>query len=154
MYMLSTQSLYFLPCYASVLYLSHCNFTSTTTLNTFPVTYTKLLIQALPDLCNSYVLEGLGQVEFCASQKWVYIRSTTMYLHGSPAEIQTPAHWNLISCSTTAPPPVVSPSSILRPPSSHCAFIPARKNSMRFKNVISIVIFLCYFLKLTKSEFA
>jgi hypothetical protein len=37
-----------------------------------------------------------------------------MYIQGSPAEIQTPAHWNLIGHSMTAPPPVLSPSSILR----------------------------------------
>ena len=29
-------------------------------------------------------------------------------------KIQTPAHWNLIARSRTAPPPLSSPSSVLR----------------------------------------
>ena len=45
----------------------------------------------------------------------------------SPVQIQSPAHCNVIGCSMTAPPPVLSPSSILPPPSSYCAFTPARK---------------------------
>jgi len=45
----------------------------------------------------------------------------------SPFEIQTPRHWNLTSPSVTAPSPVLSPSSILPPPSSHWPFIRARK---------------------------
>ena len=39
-----------------------------------------------------------------------------MYIQGSPVGIQTPSHWNLIGRSMTAPPPVLSPSSILLPP--------------------------------------
>ena len=50
-----------------------------------------------------------------------------MYIPDSPVEIQTTIHWNLIVRSMTAAPPVLSPSSNLPPPSSHCAFIPARK---------------------------
>jgi hypothetical protein len=33
-------------------------------------------VQTLPDLDNSYVPEGLAQVEFCVSQNWVHIWST------------------------------------------------------------------------------
>ena len=41
--------------------------------------------------------------------------------------MQKPLLWNLIGRSITVPPPVLSPSSILSPPSSHCAFIPGNK---------------------------
>jgi len=45
----------------------------------------------------------------------------------SPSEIQTPAPWKVIGYSITAQPPVLSPSSVLPPLSSHCSFIPATK---------------------------
>jgi len=48
----------------------------------------------------------------------------------SPTEIQTRTQWNLIGRSMTGRPHLLSPSSILSPPSSLCAFIPARKNSL------------------------
>ena len=70
---------------------------------------------------------------------------------GSPAEIQTPTHWKLIGHSMTAPPPVLSPSITLPPPSCHCAFTPAKNNSAHLKKVI--VLFLLS-LKLRKSEIA
>jgi hypothetical protein len=47
----------------------------------------------------------------------------------SPAEMENPAHCTLVGPSMTAMPAVLSPSSILPPSSSHCASIPARKNS-------------------------
>ena len=67
---------------------------------------------------------------------YIYIYTYTYtYIHthiqGSPAEIQTPTHWSLIGRSITAPLPVLSPSSILPPLSSHCALLPARKNAAR-----------------------
>jgi len=47
-----------------------------------------------------------------------------------------------------APPLMKSPSSILRPHWSYCAPIPARKNSARFKNVLSFTSILkCVSLK-------
>jgi hypothetical protein len=49
----------------------------------------------------------------------------------SPVEIRTPSHWNLISRSTTALPPELSPSSSLPPHPPHCTFIPAGKNWTR-----------------------
>jgi hypothetical protein len=59
----------------------------------------------------------------------------------SPVEIQIPAHWNLIGRSVTAPTAVLSPSSTLPPPSSHCAYIPARNISARSsKFMVSIFI--------------
>jgi hypothetical protein len=52
-----------------------------------------------------------------------------VYTRDIPVEIKTPADWNLIGRSMTAPPPVLSPSSISAPPSSYCAFIPGREKS-------------------------
>jgi hypothetical protein len=54
------------------------------------------------------------------------------------------------SPSTTARPPrrLLSPNSILPPLSSHCAFIPARKNSARFKNAVFSNL---YFFKLASA---
>jgi len=51
-----------------------------------------------------------------------------MSVKGSPIEIQTAAHWNLIGCTMTAPQAVLSPISILPPLSSYFTLIPARKN--------------------------
>jgi hypothetical protein len=81
--------------------------------------------------------------------KYIYM---CVYIEGSQAEIQIPTHWNLIGSSMNALPPVLSPSNILPPPLSHCAFIPARKNSAPFKNSIISMFFLlskiCISLKL------
>ena len=57
-----------------------------------------------------------------------------MDIQGSPVEIQTRTHWNLKGRSMTASPRVLSPSSILPPP-SHFAFIPSRKNSARLSKI-------------------
>jgi hypothetical protein len=43
--------------------------------------------------------------------------------------VQTTSHWNLIDHCMASPLPVLSPSSILPPLSSHCAFVSARKDS-------------------------
>jgi hypothetical protein len=40
-----------------------------------------------------------------------------MYIRGSPADIQTPAHWSLIDHGMTSPQRVLSPSNILPPKS-------------------------------------
>jgi hypothetical protein len=71
----------------------------------------------------------------------------------SPVEIKTPTHWNLIGSSMTAPPPVLSPNSILPPPSSHCAFSLAKKISVLFKKKLAF-LFLDFFFKLRKPEIA
>ena len=60
-----------------------------------------------------------------------------MYIERSPAEIQTLAHWKLIGRIMTFRPRVLSPNSILPPPSIHCAFLSQGKVGVRFKNVIS-----------------
>jgi hypothetical protein len=60
-----------------------------------------------------------------------------MYMHGRPEEIQTPKRWNLIDLSMTAPPPVLSPSSILPPPFVSLRFHSREeKFSKGFKNII------------------
>ena len=46
-----------------------------------------------------------------------------VYTQGSPADIQTPAHWNLIGRSMNAPPPVLSPTSILPPVLSPFSYV-------------------------------
>ena len=54
--------------------------------------------------------------------------SACMY-QASPADFQTTTHWNVTSRSMTAPPPVVSPSSILPSLSSRRAFVPAKEST-------------------------
>jgi hypothetical protein len=44
----------------------------------------------------------------------------------------SPAHWTVIGRNMTAPPPLLSPSNILPPHSSHCAFAPSRKKLADF----------------------
>jgi len=91
-------------------------------------------IKTLPAIDSSHVLEGLTQVavEYTYSQM-------CMYLHDSPNEIQTPTRHNLVGCRMTAPPPLLSPSSVLPPPSSQCTLIPVQKNSQNCS-------FLCFTL--------
>jgi hypothetical protein len=72
-----------------------------------------------------------------------------MYIQGRPGEIQTLTHRNLIGRTTTALPFVLSPSSMLRPPSSPCIFFPARKIPREFQKMLSVFIIAC--LKLRNS---
>jgi hypothetical protein len=69
-------------------------------------------IQTLNDWSSSYVPEGPQR-----KSEWRIhiINCAPMYVQGSSIAIQTPAQWNLIGRSMTAPPPVLSPSSILPP---------------------------------------
>jgi hypothetical protein len=76
-----------------------------------------------------------------------------MYVEGNTDDIQITAHWNLIGRSTTAHPAVLSPSSILPPPSSHCALIHARKFRCAFHKyyfTFSLLFKNCLKLKLHK----
>jgi hypothetical protein len=50
--------------------------------------------------------------------------------------------WSIIGRSMKAAPPVLSPSSFLPPPSSHCAFIPAGKIPACFRNYIITMVSL------------
>ena len=83
---------------------------------------------------SSHVLEGLTQVEFCASRSGIIHVVKCVYLHDSPNEIQTPTRHILVGRRMTAPPPLLSPSSILPPP-SQWALIPVQKNSARLAKV-------------------
>jgi hypothetical protein len=57
---------------------------------------------------------------------WVYVRST-MHFYTRKSSCNP----NLNACSITSPPPVLSPRSIVTPPSCQCAFFPAKKNEVR-----------------------
>jgi len=62
------------------------------------------------------------------------LRNTAL---GSPVENQIPTHWSMTDFSMTAQPLVLSPSSILLPSSSHCAFTHARKKNRCVFNKIT-----------------
>ena len=64
------------------------------------------------------------------------------YMRGSPVNIQSPTHCNLIACSMISPPPVLSPSSVLPPPPSHWVFVHAKGGGFvsRFKNIIFLSV--------------
>jgi hypothetical protein len=101
-------------------------------------------IHTLPDLRNIYVTEGTTQVEFWPSWNWVLLGSTVCV---NKRELSWNPNSNTLKPdgrSMTAPPLVLSPSSILSPHSIHCAFIPRKENSASFKNFISI-FFLTFF---------
>lgn len=61
----------------------------------------------------------------------------------------TSTHWNFIRRSMKAPPPVLSPSSILPLPSTHCALIPSRKKSVRFSKMLFFSVLKIIRLKLS-----
>jgi len=70
------------------------------------------------------------------------------YVQGSPFEILTPTQWNLIDLSMANQTLVLSPNSIILPP-SHCAFIPARKVS---GHLLKMLLFFLYFKNFLKLE--
>jgi hypothetical protein len=78
------------------------------------------------------------------------------YIEGSPAETQIPIERNLIGSSTTAPPPVLSPSSTLPSCFFHRHFVAAKKIGMGLrKYYFSCLLFYnCVSLKLRKLESA
>jgi hypothetical protein len=80
----------------------------------------------ISDISNSYDLKCSLELSVCGQ---LYI------IPVSPADIQTATQWNLIGCSTTASPPMSSPSSIF--PSFHliAACMSARKNSAHLSKV-------------------
>ena len=61
-----------------------------------------------------------------------------MYIQVGPADIRTPTPWNLIGLTMTAPPPVLSPSSILPSPSSHNVF---HSHNEKFGASLKILLF-------------
>ena len=94
-------------------------------------------VQALLELRNSYGLEGLAQVEFCAVRSSIYIWSTVcVCVH---LEIRSPSQWNLIGRWMTAPSPVLFFRHLhliaLSSPTT-------KKNRNAFKRVIIIIIII------------
>ena len=83
-------------------------------------------IQTLNNLRTGYRPEDPTPVGIQYKCGQIYV-----YKQRIPVDTQTPTHQKLIGRSMAAPPHVLSPSSILPPPLSHCAIIPARKNSLR-----------------------
>jgi hypothetical protein len=71
---------------------------------------------------------------------------TYVYMQWNPVEMQSPPLWNSINSRMAALQPVLSPSSILLPPSSHFAFIPSSKNSAEILKVLLFQYFLLLFL--------
>jgi hypothetical protein len=65
-----------------------------------------------------------------------------MDVKGSPAKIQTQTRCNLIGCSMTAQPPVLSPNSVIPSPSPDYAFIPTKIISVR----ISKIVLFCFLM--------
>ena len=76
-------------------------------------------------------------------RKWVF-ECTYGQLQECPVKVRRPTHCNLNGRWVTAPPFVLSPSSILPLPASHCAFIPARKFMARFSSMLLFQIYLCF----------
>jgi hypothetical protein len=68
-----------------------------------------------------------------------------MYTPEGTVEIRTQTQWKLIGCSMTAPQHVLSPSSILPPPSTHRAFNPDRKNYTPLKKTLHFLKKNLYF---------
>ena len=94
----------------------------------------------LTQLLHSRAMEHV-RIQYTCGQSCMPIQVST-------GEIQTPTHWNPDNHSETAPPPVISPSSILLPLLSHCAFITTWKNSGH----VSKSFFFFFFFKLFKNH--
>jgi len=92
------------------------------------VRLTTLSVPVLPDLCNRCVpkVQRKSQLSILTVELKPYLL----------------VHWNLIGPSVTVTLPVLSPSSILPPPSSHCVVSPARK-SARLKICQNVVTLKC-----------
>jgi hypothetical protein len=76
-----------------------------------------------------------GQIGYAYGQIYMYVFFSW---NKSPVKMQTPSHQNLIGRSTIAPPPLLSPSCILPPLSSRCAFYSHKdKFGAPYKNITS-----------------
>ena len=107
---------------------------------------TVCIVQTLLNLHNIYGLEGLTRSNSAQVTIECMYGQLSVYRQWSPAEIETQTHWNLIAHGMIVPLPVISPSNILQPPFSQCAFIPTRKNlACVVKNVI--ISLSLYFFK-------
>jgi hypothetical protein len=119
-----------------------------------------ILVQTLPESRSAQSSRRFGFSRILRqSELIIHVVNCT---EGSPVKIRTASHWIRIDCSMIAPPPVLSPSSILPSPSTHWAFISTEKNSasvskrfifLHFKNLRSLkccdTVFRQYFLQLS-----
>jgi hypothetical protein len=124
-------------------------------------------MQTLPDVRNNYLPESPAQGEFCARRNSLYTLSAIQRLHktwgktsGFVPLYQKEAKFHIWTwireCfrafpgiwSVAAWPSVLSPSSILLPP-SHCTFIPARRTGGAFQKGCFILIILFFFNSVT-----
>jgi hypothetical protein len=80
-----------------------------------------------PRLSNSYVSHVQHRSNFAQVRIEYTYGQLYMYIQKIPVYIQTLTHWNLIGHSMTAPPLVLSPSSILPPLSRHYVSIAAEE---------------------------
>lgn len=103
------------------------------------------------NFCSCYILEYLAPVEFYRSLNWVHILLTAFVCTWESSLNLNSYTLNLISCSMITPWPVVTPSSILLTPLSHCACILAKENSVELKKYFYLNIFFT-FLKSCMSE--
>jgi hypothetical protein len=76
-----------------------------------------------------YVYDQLCCMYTKVGPEYVYGQLCYMYTKEVHFKSILITHYNLIDRSMNVPQSVLSPSSILPPHSSHCAFIPASKNS-------------------------
>jgi len=83
--------------------------------------------QTPPDVLSRYFRKA-----WCMSGISIHLLNYASTVHKAVQyKSKLPTHWNLISCNMSAPPLLLSPSSILPPTVSHWAFISARKNCAR-----------------------
>jgi len=84
---------------------------------------------------------------------YLHLLKTELSRNPGYREVMAPEN-ELIGRSITDPPPVLSPSSILHPPSSHCTLILARKNSALVLKIHVFFFFFFFFKTLHNSETA
>jgi hypothetical protein len=78
---------------------------------------------------------------------------TYVYKQWNAVEMQSPPLWNSINSSMASLQPMLSPNSILLPPSCHFAFIPSSKNSAGISKAL-LFQYSFYFFKNCVSEIA
>jgi hypothetical protein len=77
----------------------------------------------------------------------------TLSVQRSAVDVRTPTYWNQTTRNMTAPPLVLSPSSVLPPTSFNCAFIPSWRNLALLKLIyLYTFLLLFFFLHLCNSE--
>lgn len=110
------------------------------------ITLTKFWGHGLYKVCSvwrpspSYAIVTFRKVR-CKSELNTHMVSCVC-IHGTPVELHSQTHWNLIGYSVTAPPPPSFPP----PPPSHYAVISTRKSSAGFSKLL-LFRFISYYKK-------